>query len=328
MSFCCFYYFLYINLILFKIIIIKIKERWFILKKNLFKGAGVALVTPMNSDGSINFKKLRELVNWHIENETDAIIVCGTTGESATLTELEHSKIIEETLDEARGRVCVIAGTGSNNTMHAVQLSKNAQKLGVDGILVVTPYYNKASQDGLFKHYYEIAQGVNLPLILYEVPSRTGCRFEITTLQKICREIDSVVAIKAASGDISQIAAIADTCGENLAIYSGNDDQIVPVLSLGGLGVISVLSNVVPKQTHEICQLFFDGEVGKSRKMQLFYLDLINALFIDVNPIAVKETLNLMGFDVGKCRLPLCSLDETKNKILIDCLKKYKLIRN
>lgn len=295
------------------------------MKKVLFKGSGVALITPMNDDGSVNYKKLRELVNWQIENGTDAIIVCGTTGESATLTEKEHSKIISETVDEVRNRVCVIAGTGSNSTKRAVELSKNAEKLGVDGILVVTPYYNKASQNGLFKHYFEISQSVNLPIILYEVPSRTGCSFQMDTLKKLS-QFENLVAIKAASGDISQIATIAANCGDNLAIYSGNDDQIVPVLALGGLGVISVLSNVLPKKTHEICNLFFNGKIEQSRILQLKFLDLIHALFIDVNPIAVKDAMNLMNMNVGRCRLPLCSLDEKKVKILIDCLKKHELI--
>lgn len=297
----------------------------FVLKKCLFKGAGVALVTPMNSDGSVNYAKLKELVKWQVEEGTDAIVVCGTTGESATLSEKEHAKIISETLNEVGGKVCVIAGTGSNNTSHAIELSKKAASLGVDGILVVTPYYNKASQEGLVSHYCAIADSVNLPIVAYEVPSRTGCSFEVKTLKKLS-SVENIVALKAASGNLSQIAQVAAECGDDLAIYSGNDDQIVPVLSLGGIGVISVLSNVLPKHTHDICELFFNGDVEKSKDLQLKLLDLINALFVDVNPIPVKCAMNLMKMEVGGCRLPLCSLSEPKVKILSDCLKKHGLI--
>ena len=296
------------------------------MKKCLFKGAGVALVTPMNSDGSINFTKLKELTRWHIKNKTDAIIICGTTGELATLSKEEHAKIISEVLNEANGETCIIAGTGSNNTAHAIELSKQARNLGVDGLLVVTPYYNKTSQEGLIAHYEAIASSVDLPIVLYEVPSRTGCAFEVETLKKLS-EKENIVALKAASGNLSQIAQVAASCGNNLAIYSGNDDQIVPVLALGGIGVISVLSNILPKQTHEICELFFNGDVAKSKDLQLELLDLINALFIDVNPIPVKAAMNLMGMEVGGYRLPLCSLDETKARVLSCCLKKHGLIK-
>lgn len=296
------------------------------MKKCLFKGAGVALVTPMNSDFSVNYEKLRELTRWHIKNGTDALIVCGTTGESATLSEDEHEKIIYEVLKESDGKICVIAGTGSNCTQHAIELSKQAQHLGVDGILVVTPYYNKTSQNGLFAHYGAIAKAVDLPIILYEVPSRTGCRFEVETLKKLSENYENIVALKAASGDISQVAKVAAWCGENLLIYSGNDDQIVPILALGGVGVISVLSNILPKKTHEICSLFFDGKIEKSRNLQLELLNLINALFVEVNPIPVKYAMNLMGFDVGSCRLPLVSLSDNKVDVLVECLKKHCLI--
>lgn len=297
----------------------------FFLKKCLFKGAGVALITPMFADGSVNYDKLRELARWHVENGTDALVVCGTTGESATLSFDEHAKIISEVVSEVSGKICIIAGTGSNNTGHAIELSKQAQNLGVDGLLVVTPYYNKASQEGLVAHYGAIADSVSLPIIVYEVPSRTGCSFEVETLKKLSR-FENIVAIKAASGNLSQVACFAAECGNSLAIYSGNDDQIVPVLALGGVGVISVLSNVLPMQTHKICELFFNGEVEKSRNLQLELLDLINCLFIDVNPIPVKDAMNLMGMDVGNCRLPLCSLNEAKTEILKKCLKKHGLI--
>ncbi len=284
-------------------------------------------MTPMNSDGTVNYEKLKELVEWHVKNKTDAIVVCGTTGESATLTEFEHSKIISTAVEAASGRVCIVAGTGSNDTYHAVELSKNAQKLGADGILVVTPYYNKASQTGLFKHYMKIADGVDLPIILYEVPSRTGCSFEVETLKKLSLH-KNIVALKAASGDISAVAKVAACFGEDLAIYSGNDDQIVAIMALGGVGVISVLANVLPRQTHEICELFLSGKIEKSRQIQLKFLKLINMLFVDVNPIPVKDAMNLMGMDVGGLRLPLCSLDERKMNALKSCLVEYGLVKN
>lgn len=296
------------------------------MKRCLFKGSGVALVTPMNSDGTVNYEKLKELVEWHVENKTDAIIVCGTTGESATLSEFEHSKIISTAVEAAGGRVCIVAGTGSNDTVHAVELSKNAQKLGADGILVVTPYYNKASQTGLFKHYMKIADGVDLPIILYEVPSRTGCSFEIETLKKLSLH-KNIVALKAASGNISDVTKVVACVGEDLAIYSGNDDQIVAIMALGGVGVISVLANVLPSQTHEMCELFFNGKVEQSRQMQLEFLKLINMLFVDVNPIPVKDAMNLMGMEVGGLRLPLCSLDESKMNALKSCLVEYGLVK-
>lgn len=295
------------------------------MKNSIFKGAGVALITPMNDDYSVNYKKLRELVNWQIENKTDAIIACGTTGESATLDENEHNEVIKQVVEEAKGRIPVIAGTGSNNTKHAIKLSKEAENLKADGVLVVSPYYNKSSQEGLVKHYTAIADSVNIPVIIYDVPSRTGCRIEIETFKKLS-EHKNIVAVKAACGNISNIAKIAASCKENLAIFSGNDDQITPIMSIGGIGVISVLSNILPKETHEICSLFLEGETKKSAKLQLELLDLINALFIDVNPIPIKEAMNLMGFSVGNCRLPLCNLDKNKLEILKQILEKHNLI--
>lgn len=295
------------------------------MKNSIFKGAGVALITPMNNDGSVNYKKLRELVNWHIENKTDAIIACGTTGESATLSDDEHREVIKQVIEETNGRIPVIAGTGSNNTKHAIELSKEAENLKADGILVVTPYYNKASQEGLIKHYEAIADSVNIPIILYDVPSRTGCKVEIETFNKLSKH-KNIVAVKAACGNISNISKIAASCKDELAIFSGNDDQITPIMSIGGIGVISVLSNILPKQTHDICSLFLEGKTKESAKLQLELLDLINALFIDVNPIPVKEAMNLMGFDVGNCRLPLCGLNENKLHILKQTLEKHNLI--
>ena len=294
------------------------------MENKLFKGAGVALITPMNEDKSVNYNKLKELVNWQIENKTDAIIACGTTGESSTLTDEEKLKVIEEVVKETKKRVPVIAGTGSNNTMHAVELSKKAEKLNVDGLLVVTPYYNKTSQEGLVKHYETIASSVNIPVIVYDVPSRTGCKIEPKTFETL-EKIKNIEAVKAASGSISDVTTISANC-KNLKIYSGNDDQITSMMAIGGIGVISVLSNIMPKQTHEICEFFLENKVKESKELQLKLLDLTHAIFIDVNPIPVKEAMNLMGLNVGPCRLPLYKLNEKKLEILKSCLKKHNLI--
>lgn len=294
------------------------------MKKLIFKGAAVALVTPMNKDGSVNYKTLSELIEYQILNGTDAIVSCGTTGESATLSEKEHSEIIKFTVNKVNGRIPVIAGTGSNNTPHALELSQNAEKLGCDGLLIVTPYYNKTSQKGLIEHYTYIADRVNLPIITYTVPSRTGVNIKPETHLELSKH-PNIVATKEASGNISDVAKIKSLCGDNLHIYSGNDDQIVPFLSLGSMGVISVFSNICPKECHEITQTFFDGDIEKSREMFLHYLDLMNMLFCDVNPIPVKEALNLIGFDCGKCRLPLTSLSQEDHKKLVETLNRYKI---
>jgi len=294
------------------------------MKKLIFKGSAVALVTPMNKDGSINYESLEKLIDYQIQNGTDAIVSCGTTGESATLSEKEHSEILKFTLKKVNGRIPVIAGTGSNNTQHALELSQNAEKLGCDALLIVTPYYNKASQKGIIEHYTYIAGRVNLPIITYTVPSRTGVNIKPETHFELSKH-PNIVATKEASGNISDVAKIKSLCGDNLHIYSGNDDQIVPFLSLGAMGVISVFSNVCPKECHEITQTFFDGNIEKSREMFLHYLDLMNVLFCDVNPIPVKEALNLLGFDCGKCRLPLSSLNEENHKKLVEILNRYKI---
>lgn len=295
------------------------------MKNSIFKGSGVALVTPMYSDGSINYDKLKELVDWHIQKGTDAIIACGTTGESCTLTDEEHKKVIQEVVIQAKNRVPVIAGTGSNCTKYAIELSKEAQALKADAVLVVSPYYNKASQDGLLKHYQAIANNVDIPVIIYDIPSRTGCRIEINTFKMLSLH-KNIVAVKAASGSISDVASIAAECGEDLFIFSGNDDQIVPIMSLGGMGVISVLANILPKQTHDICNLYIEGNVEKSRQIQLKFLELIQTLFIEVNPICIKKAMNLMGMDVGPCRLPLCDPNEEKLDLLKYTLKTYGLL--
>ena len=285
------------------------------MKKVVFTGAAVALVTPMNQDGSVNYKKLEELVEFQIQNGTDAIVACGTTGESATLDIDEHIEVIKKTVEFAKGRVPVIAGTGSNDTAFAVKTAILAEQTGADAMLVVTPYYNKTSQAGLIAHFTAIANSTTLPVILYNVPSRTGTNIKPETYMELSK-IENIVATKEASGDISAVAQIAHLCGEDLNIYSGNDDQIVPIMSLGGLGVISVLSNVVPQETHDICQYALDGDFKKATELQLKYLPLVDALFSDVNPIPVKEALNIMGYDVGECRLPLIRMSEAAQKAL------------
>lgn len=295
------------------------------MKKVIFKGAGVALVTPMNEDRSVNYDELERLINFQIDNGTDAIITCGTTGESATLTEEEHGKVIEFTVNKVAGRIPVIAGTGSNNTEIALKHSLEAEKLGVDGLLIVTPYYNKTSQQGLIEHYTYIADRVHTPIILYNVPSRTGVNIKPETYQILAKH-ENIVAAKEASGDISAVAKIRALCGDDLAIYSGNDDQIVPILSLGGLGVISVFSNICPKECHTMIKEFFKGNTEFSSKMQIKYLELMNAMFCDVNPIPVKEALNMMGFKCGDCRMPLYRLSDENHRKLKSILEKYSLI--
>lgn len=292
----------------------------------IFKGAGVAIVTPMNEDGSVNFEKFGELIEYQIANGTDAIIVCGTTGESSTLTHEEHLDTIKYCVDKVAKRIPVVAGTGSNCTDTAVYLSQEAEKYGVDGILLVSPYYNKATQKGLYRHFKTVADSVKVPAILYNVPSRTGCNILPETVVKLCKDVENIVGVKEASGNISQIAHLAAIGQGVVDIYSGNDDQIVPILSLGGIGVISVLSNVAPTQTHEICQKFFDGDVAGSRQMQLDAMDLCNALFCEVNPIPVKTALNMMGMGAGAFRMPLCEMDEANAKRLEKALKDYGIL--
>lgn len=278
-------------------------------KKRIFTGAGVAIVTPMNADGSVNYEAMGQLIEKQVRGGTDAIIVCGTTGESSTLTDEEHRRVIQFTVAQVNHRIPVVAGTGSNDTAYCLELSQEAEKMGVDGLLLVTPYYNKCSQKGLIRHYLTVADAVDLPMILYSVASRTGVNILPETLKELSKH-PNIVAVKEASGSISQVAKIRHLCGDDLDVYSGNDDQIVPLLSLGGIGVISVLSNLMPKETHDICQLYFEGKVQESAALQLKLLDLINNLFSDVNPIPVKEALNMMGFAAGPCRMPLCEMDD------------------
>lgn len=294
----------------------------------IFEGAGVAIVTPFHEDGSVNFERFAELVEFQIENGTDAIIVCGTTGESSTLTHEEHLEVIRFCAETVKGRVPVIAGTGSNCTETAVYLSTEAEKYGVDGLLLVTPYYNKATQKGLFEHYKKIADSVKLPIILYNVPSRTGCNILPQTVVKLCSEVHNIVGVKEASGNISQITKLASLAQGKIDIYSGNDDQIVPILALGGKGVISVLSNVAPKQTHDICAKFFAGDVEGSCKEQLRAIELCDALFCEVNPIPVKTALNMMGKCEAVLRRPLCEMEGANVEKLRTAMKNYGILEN
>lgn len=294
------------------------------MKKTIFEGCGTAIVTPFTQDG-VNFEEFKRLIEFQIENEVEAIIVCGTTGEASTMTTEEKKETIKFAIETIAKRTKVIVGTGSNNTKVAIEMSKFAEEAGADGILVVTPYYNKTTQAGLIAHYTEIAKSVKLPIIMYSVPGRTGVNISPETCKELSK-IENIVAIKEASGNISQVAKIASLCGEDLAIYSGNDDQIVPILSLGGKGVISVLSNIMPKYTHEMIQEYFEGNVIEATKMQLDVIDLIDALFIEVNPIPAKYALNLMGFDFGIPRLPLVEMSAKNKQLMESVMKKHKLI--
>ena len=276
----------------------------------IFKGAGVAIITPMNADGSVNYEEFTKIVEQQIAGGSDAIIVCGTTGEASTLSHEEHLSVIKHCVEVVAGRVPVVAGTGSNCTETAIYLSQEAEKYGVDGLLVVAPYYNKATQNGLYAHFGTIAKAVNVPIILYNVPGRTGCNIAPETVVRLCKDFENIVGVKEASGNIGQVAKLASLAKGCVDIYSGNDDQIVPLLSLGGIGVISVLSNVAPRQTHEICQKFFDGDVAGSMQMQLDAIPLCDALFCEVNPIPVKKAMELMGFQTKDLRLPLTEMEE------------------
>ena len=292
----------------------------------IFTGAGVAIVTPFRADGSVNYDKLEELIDFQCNNGTDGIIICGTTGESATLTEAEHVDVIKKAVEFTRGRIPVIAGTGSNNTMTAIELSKEAEEAGVDGLLMVTPYYNKATQNGLVQHYTAVAKEVKTPIILYSVASRTGCNIEPATVATLYKNVENIVGIKEASGNISQIAKIMNLTDGKVDLYSGNDDQIVPIMSLGGIGVISVLSNVAPKETHEICAKYLAGDHKGSLELQLKALPLIDALFSEVNPIPVKKALNLMGYEVGSLRMPLTELTEANTEKLAKAMKDFGIL--
>ena len=281
----------------------------------IFKGSAVALITPFNEDGTVNYEKLGELVEFHRENSTDAIVVCGTTGEASTLEDEEHLSVIKYVIDKVNKRIPVIAGTGGNNTEHSIYMSQQAEKFGVDGLLIITPYYNKGNKSGIKKHFESIAKSVKTPIILYNVPGRTGVNLAPSMVYELSK-IDNIVAIKEASGDLSQVAEIARLVSNDFAIYSGNDDTILPLLSLGGKGVISVLANVCPKETHDLVFKFFEGDIDTSRELQLNMKPLIDALFIEVNPVPVKTACNLLGFNVGGFRLPLAEMDSKNEQVL------------
>ena len=294
-------------------------------KQPVFTGSGVALVTPMLPDGRIHFGKLEELVDWHIARGSDALIICGTTGEAPTLRMDEHLEAIRVAVCRAAGRIPVIAGTGSNDTAHCVNSCREAKRLGADGLLLVTPYYNKTSQRGLVAHYTTVAEATDLPLILYNVPSRTGVNILPETAATLYREVDTVVGLKQANGDLSSVAKLAALC--DIPIYSGNDDQIVPVMALGGLGVITVLGNVVPTVVHDLCAAALNGDFATARRLQLDWLDLANGLFTDVNPIPVKAAMNAMGMAVGECRLPLYPMEERALETLRGILRSHNLMQ-
>ena len=297
------------------------------MKKPVFTGAGVAIVTPMHADGSVNYAELGRLIDDQIEHGTDAIIICGTTGESATLTHEEHAECIRFAVEHTARRVPVVAGTGSNDTAYAVKLSQHAEEAGADALLLVTPYYNKASQAGLIQHFSAIANAVRLPCILYNVPSRTGCNLLPATLAELCK-LPNINGVKEASGNMAQVSEIAALCGDELNIYSGEDGLILPILALGGKGVISVLSNVAPQYTHDICAAWFAGDAARSLQLQLGALELVHALFADVNPIPVKWALNRLGWAAGPLRLPLCEPSPAVQQQLETAMKNFGLLKD
>lgn len=292
---------------------------------SIFTGAGVAIVTPMKPNGEVNFEKLGEILEEQIAGKTDAIIICGTTGESSTMTHEEHLETIKYTVEKVNKRIPVIAGTGSNCTETAIYLSKEAEKVGADGLLLVSPYYNKSTQKGLIAHYTAIAEAVNIPIILYNIAGRTGVNIQPETIAYLVKNVETIVGVKEASGNISQVAEIAALTEGKCDIYSGNDDQIVPIMSLGGKGVISVLSNVAPEYTHDIVAKYLEGKVEESCKMQLDALPLVHALFCEVNPIPVKTAMNMMGKEVGPMRMPLCEMEDAHKEVLRKAMKDFGL---
>ena len=296
------------------------------MKNTIFTGAAIAILTPFNEDNSINYERFGEMIDYQIENGTDALVVCGTTGEASTMTDEEHLECIRFAVERAAKRVPVIAGTGSNDTAYAITLSQEAEKAGADGLLLVTPYYNKTTQRGLIAHFTAIADAVNIPIILYNIPGRTGMSIEVSTA-KVLSKHKNIVAVKEASGNIGYTAKLIAECGDDLDVYSGNDDMIVPIMSLGGKGVISVLSHVIPKETHMMTQYCLENNFAEATKLQIEYLDLINNLFVEVNPIPVKEAMNLMGANVGDCRMPLYPMSDENRAKLRASLEKHGLIK-
>lgn len=292
----------------------------------IFEGAGVAIVTPFLPTGEVNYKKLEELIEEQIAGGTDSIIICGTTGESSTMTHEEHVEVVRFCCAVVNKRIPVIAGTGSNSTREAIHLSQEAEAAGADGLLLVTPYYNKATQNGLIQHFTAIAEAVKIPILLYHIPGRTGVTMAPATIAALCKQVDNIVGVKEACGNISAIAALMSMADGCIDVYSGNDDQIVPIMSLGGKGVISVLSNIAPRQTHEICASFLEGDLNKSRELQLAAIPLIDALFCEVNPIPVKAAMNLMGKEVGGLRLPLTEMEPQNQQRLAKAMKDYGIL--
>ena len=293
----------------------------------IFKGAGVAIVTPMKENLEVDYDLLERNINYQIDNGTDAIVIAGTTGESATLSEEEHKNVVKAAVEFTKHRIPVIAGTGSNSTQTAIELSQEAAKDGVDAVLVVTPYYNKATQKGLITHYTRVAESIDVPVIMYNVPSRTGCNLQPATIAHLVKNVDNIVGLKDATGDLSQAAQTMNLCDGKLELYSGNDDQVVPLLSIGGLGVISVLSNIAPRQTHDIVMEFLEGDYKKAAKLQLDAIPLINALFSEVNPIPVKAAMNMLGWEAGPLRGPLCEIEDAHREILRQEMEKYGLLK-
>ncbi|GAA4654569.1 4-hydroxy-tetrahydrodipicolinate synthase [Anaerocolumna aminovalerica] len=289
----------------------------------IFRGAGVAIITPFKENMEVNYEKLGELIEYQIANGTDSIIICGTTGEASTLTHEEHLECIRYAIHKVNKRIPVIAGTGSNCTETAVYLSKEAEKYGADGLLVVTPYYNKATQKGLIEHFTDVAKSVDLPIIMYNVPGRTGCNILPKTVAHLVKNVDNIVGIKEASGNIAQVASLMNLTEGNIDLYSGNDDQILPLLSLGGLGVISVLSNIAPRETHDMVARYFEGDIKGSRELQLKAIPLVEALFCEVNPIPVKSAVNLMGFEAGGLRKPLTEMEPENKEKLIKAMREF-----
>lgn len=293
---------------------------------SIFTGSGVALVTPFNDDGSVNFNKLKELIDFHLAHKTDALIVCGTTGEASTLSDEEQIECVRVAAEHVNKKIPVIAGAGSNDTLHAVKLGKECENAGADGLLLVTPYYNKTSQRGLIAHYKTIAEAVNIPIILYNVPGRTGMGITPETCAELSK-VPNIVAVKEASGNISEIAQTARLCGPDFDIYSGNDDQTLPILSLGGKGVISVTANIIPDEMHDICEAYFSGDTKKACQLQLDILGIFNAAFCEVNPIPIKGAMNMLGFNVGECHLPLFEMSDDHKIFVKNELKKFGLIK-
>ena len=292
----------------------------------IFEGAGVALVTPFKANGDVNYDKLEEILEEQIAGGTDAIVICGTTGEASTMSPEEHLSVIKYGCEVVKGRIPVVAGTGSNCTREAVYMSQKAEEAGADGVLLVTPYYNKATQNGLIAHFTTIAEAIKIPALLYHIPGRTGVTMKPETIVSLCKNVPNIVGVKEASGNFSSIATMMNMADGCIDVYSGNDDQIVPLLSMGGKGVISVLSNVAPKQTHDICQNFFDGDVKGSLQMQLDAIPLVSALFSEVNPIPVKAAMNMMGKEVGPLRLPLTEMEDAHKEVLKQAMKSYGIL--